>query len=365
MRTSSTSPNAPEASGSSGTLSPTPFLDITSQVLTTGSEQGLLGLAFHPNDHTRFFVYYTRRSDGANVLASYRLTSADAADPITEQLILAMPDPFPNHNGGQLAFGPRDGYLYIGTGDGGSGGDPGNRAQNPNELLGKILRLDVDSAPYVIPQTNPNFARREIWATGLRNPWRFSFDRVSGDLYVADVGQSAYEEINFQPGTSAGGENYGWRFREGAHCFNPSTNCDPGGLTDPVAEYSHAFGCSVTGGYVYRGSAHPRMQGIYFYGDYCSGRVWGLVRDGTTWTNTQLLDTNYLISTFGEDASGELYLADYAGTIYRLTDAGSATPTPTRSSLFCAAAVSPGPTLPTPSSHRSLLPAIPSICDIA
>ena len=299
------------------------LLDIRSLVQSSGSEQGLLSVAFPPGFAAKgyYYVYYTRRSDNANVVARYTLGGA-------ETVILAMADPYANHNGGIMHFGPRDGYLYVGTGDGGSGGDPQNRAQNVNELLGKVLRIDVESGeqPYGIPANNPDLGgRREIWAYGLRNPWKLSFDRATGDLYIADVGQNAYEEVNVQPAASPGGENYGWRLKEATHCFNPSTNCDPGGLTDPVAEYGRTFGCSVTGGYVYRG--------VYYYGDFCSGRLWGLQRDGAGWASQLLLDTPYSISTFGEDEAGQLYVGDYnGGRIYRVVVSEPVpTPTPTAS----------------------------------
>jgi glucose/arabinose dehydrogenase len=316
-----------------GALLPTPFLDIRARVQSGGAEQGLLSVAFPPGYSSKryFYVYYTRSSGSANVIARYRLVSgsADQADPNSETVILPMPDPYANHNGGIMLFG-RDGYLYVGTGDGGSGGDPQNRAQNLNELLGKILRLDVESTPapgqtYVVPSSNPNLGgRREIWAYGLRNPWRMSFDRQTGDLYVADVGQGSWEEVDFQPAASTGGQNYGWRLMEGMHCYNPSSGCDPGGLTMPVVEYSHAFGCSVTGGYVYRGTSYARMRGVYFYGDYCSGRLWGLTRDGGAWTSQELPSTGASISSFGEDEAGELYLVDYNGAVLRVTDPSSA-----------------------------------------
>ena len=299
------------------------FLDIVDRVRSTGSEQGLLGLAFPPGYASKgyYYAYYTRRSDGANTLS--RFTNAGS-----EEVLFAIADPFANHNGGQLAFGS-DGYLYVGLGDGGSGGDPGNRAQNPAELLGKLLRLDVESGarPYGIPPGNPQASgwRPEIWALGLRNPWRFSFDRQTGDLYLADVGQNAREEINFQAAGSAGGANYGWRIMEGTACFNPSSGCSTAGLTLPVAEYTHDLGCSVTGGYVYRGTSYPRMQGVYFYGDFCTGRVWGLRREGAGWASAQLVDTAHSISTWGEDEAGNLYLADYDGTIYLVSDTVSVT----------------------------------------
>jgi len=306
-----------------------PFLDIGTSV-SKGGERGLLGIAFHPRfaENGRFFVDYTD-VNGNTVIARYTVRADDpnVADPNSRVPILSVQQPFANHNGGQLQFGP-DGYLYIGMGDGGSGGDPGNRAQNLGQLLGKLLRIDVDGDTYEIPPTNPFAvlpgALPEIWASGLRNPWRFSFDRASGDLWIADVGQGDWEEIDFQPASSIGGENYGWRRMEGTHCFNPGSNCNNGTLVLPVVEYGHTNGaCSVTGGYVYRGALYPRLQGTYVYGDYCNGVIWGgtLQPDGTV-TSRVLLDTNFLISTFGEDANGELYVADYGGGIlYHLTDA--------------------------------------------
>ena len=304
-----------------------PFLDIQSRVLA-GGERGLLSIAFHPRyqENGLFFANYTNR--GGNTVVSRFSVSADPnrADAMSERQILFVPQPFANHNGGQLQFGP-DGYLYIGMGDGGSGGDPGNRAQSLSDLLGKMLRIDVDSGTtYAIPPTNPfvgnSQARPEIWSFGLRNPWRFSFDRSSGDLWIADVGQGQWEEVSFQPPTSIGGENYGWRRMEGTHCFNPSSNCDTGNLVLPVIEYAHSTGgCSVTGGYVYRGSRYPRLHSMYIYGDYCSGKIWGATRDALGRVTTQdLLDTNLLISTFGEDMNGELYVAHHGGAIYHIVD---------------------------------------------
>jgi glucose/arabinose dehydrogenase len=210
-------------------------------------------------------------------------------------------------------------------GDGGRAGDPWGNAQNPDVLLGKMLRLDVMGVEtYEVPDDNPfvgwSGVRPEIWALGLRNPWRFSFDRATGDLYIADVGQNAYEEVNFQPARGTGGENYGWDFMEGNHCFEPQIDCDPAGLTLPVAEYDHGHGCSITGGYVYRGARYPQMSGIYFFGDFCSGRVWGLRQEPSgAWNTASLLETDMSISSFGEDAAGELYVLDYGdGSIYRL-----------------------------------------------
>jgi uncharacterized repeat protein (TIGR01451 family) len=249
----------------------------------------------------------------------------DVANLNSEEILLTIEQPFANHNGGQIAFGP-DGYLYIGMGDGGSNGDPQGNGQRPETLLGKLLRIDVESGvtPYAIPANNPfvqsRFYRGEIWALGLRNPWRFSFDRQTGDLYLGDVGQGSHEEINFQSRASFGGENYGWNIMEGKHCFN-SDSCNQTGLVLPIVEYSHSEGCSVTGGVVYRGQQYPRLQGLYFYSDYCSGTIWGLKVTSTAVQQGLLLDSGYSISTFGEDEAGETYVADHGGgTIYRITD---------------------------------------------
>ena len=262
--------------------------------------------------------------------------SADpnVADTTSAQIVLSVAQPFANHNGGQLAFGP-DGFLYIGLGDGGDAGDPGNRAQNLGTLLGKILRIDVDgAATYTIPTTNPFRATPnalpEIWAYGLRNPWRFSFDRLTGDLFIADVGQGAREEVNFQPAASAGGQNYGWRRMEGTACFNPSTACNDGTLTLPILEYDHSLGCSITGGYRYRGARFPQFVGRYFYGDFCSGRIWTGIQSGAAWTGPQLLDTTMQITSFGEDEDGELYVVHYGsgsnGTLQRVVDTNQVFP---------------------------------------
>jgi glucose/arabinose dehydrogenase len=320
----------------------TPFLDISARI-SSGGERGLLGLAFAPDYARRghFYVNYTNRA-GNTVISRFRRSASnpDAADPASEQVVITIAQPFANHNGGQLAFG-RDGYLYVGMGDGGDAGDPGNRAQNPAELLGKILRIDVETGrpyTYTVPASNPYVVRPgfrgEIWALGVRNPWRFSFDRLTADLFIADVGQGSFEEIDFQPVPSLGGQNYGWRIMEGTHCFDQNP-CDQTGLTLPVVEYDHSAGnCSVTGGYVYRAAAFPRMQGLYFYGDFCSGRIWGLQRQSQAWVNTLLLDTSIQISAFGEDEAGNLYAASYGtGQIFPLVDNGPAvtptvTPTP-------------------------------------
>ncbi len=319
-------------------LLPNPFLDISLLVSTAG-EQGLFNVAFHPDYiHNGFlFLNYTR-TDGATVVARYRVSAdPNVADPASATILLTVPQPFTNHNGGQLQFGP-DGYLYIGMGDGGSSGDPSNFAQNPTSLLGKLLRIDVNSSfPYTIPPDNPFVgspqARSEIWATGLRNPWRFSFDHQTGDMFIADVGQLKWEEMNFQPASSPGGENYGWRLMEASHCYEPAINCNNGSLELPILEYEHALGnCSITGGYRYRGLKNPRLYGYYLYADFCSGRIWGAVRDDKgIWSSTELLDSEYRISTFGEDESGEIYFAhwtpnDNNGAIYLILQKNSLLP---------------------------------------
>ena len=298
-----------------GNLVGSPFLDISDRVGSGRSEQGLLGLAFHPHyaDNGLFFVNYTDKN-GNTVIARYQATAdPNVADPNSEVVLLNVDQPFQNHNGGALAFGP-DGYLYAGLGDGGSGGDPFGNAQNLDTLLGKILRLDVDSAdPYAIPPDNP--FGDEIWAYGLRNPWRFSFDRLTGDLYIGDVGQNSWEEIDFVPKGTPGGMNFGWNILEGTHPYNGGPQ---DGLVPPVAEYGHGQGrCSVTGGYVYRG-AMPEWNGVYFYGDYCAGTVWGLIHSDGGWPNQLLYETGTSISSFGQDPAGEVYLIDYSGQILRL-----------------------------------------------
>jgi glucose/arabinose dehydrogenase len=298
-----------------GQLLDKPFLDISDRVGSNGNEQGLLGLAFHPKyaENGRFFINYTNRN-GDTVIAHYQVSSdPNVADPNSEVKILGVDQPFPNHNGGELAFGP-DGYLYAGLGDGGSQGDPYNNAQNTKVLLGKILRLDVDSAEsYAIPADNP--FGNEVWAYGLRNPWRFSFDKPTGDLYIGDVGQNTWEEIDYLPKGSPGGTNFGWNLREGAHDYKGSA---APGLTEPVAEYSHQEGgCSITGGYVYRGSM-PEWNGIYLFGDYCTGLIWGLIHSDNGWQKQLLFDTNFNITSFGQDEKREIYLVTDSGGVYRL-----------------------------------------------
>lgn len=307
-----------------GSLLASPFLDLRNRVSCCG-ERGLLSIAFHPAYPVNgfFYVNYTDTS-GNTVVSRFKVDAGnpDLANSGSESILLRVTQPFANHNGGQLQFGP-DGYLYIGTGDGGSAGDPGDRAQNPGELLGKILRIDVDgAAPYGIPPTNPFFGtgRSEIWAIGLRNPWRFSFDSATGDFYIADVGQNRWEEINFQSASSRGGENYGWRLMEGTHCYSPAFGCDSDALTKPILEYSHDDGCSVTGGYVYRGRIE-RLRGTFVYGDYCTGVIWGATRNaGGAWASTILLSPGFPISSFGQDAAGEVYVVNYNGSILRLDD---------------------------------------------
>lgn len=314
-----------------GQLLEQPFLDITDRVGSAASEQGLLGLAFHPQYATDgaageglFFVNYTDYN-GDTHISRFRVTEDDPyrADPDSEIDYLTLDQPYPNHNGGSLAFGP-DGYLYAGLGDGGSANDPLGAGQSLETLLGKILRLDVDAVDgeYSIPESNPfaveTGALSEIWAYGLRNPWRFSFDRLTGDLYIADVGQSQWEEVSFQPAASAGGENYGWRTMEGTHCFQSET-CDQTGLVLPIFEYDHSQGCSITGGYVYRGTQYPEMAGNYFVADYCMGTIWRLFSDGGQWLSSLVLDSDLIISSFGEDFAGELYALNYgAGGVYQV-----------------------------------------------
>lgn len=296
-----------------------PFLDITDRVGAQGSEQGLLSIAFHPQfaESGRVFVNYTDRN-GDTVIARFD-SDGQRANAASEAVLLQIDQPYANHNGGQLQFGP-DGFLYIGMGDGGSAGDPQNNGQNTQSLLGKMLRLDVDGAePYAIPAGNLAVSGpgAEVWAIGLRNPWRFSFDRETGDLFIGDVGQNAIEEIDFQPRGEGAGANYGWNVTEGRECYQG--NCDPAQFVLPVGEYSHELGCSVTGGYVYRGAAFPAMQGVYLFGDYCSGRIWGLQQRDGTWSQRDLLESGLSISSFGEDEAGELYVTNLGDNgLYRV-----------------------------------------------
>lgn len=312
---------------------PKAFLDIRDRVVS-GGERGLLGLAFHPNyaENGYFYVVYVDADNNA-VLSRFSVSGDDpnVADPMSEVILLKTQNLSTLHYSGQLQFGS-DGYLYVARGDGNLFGDPGNHAQQLDELLGKILRLDVDSAePYAIPPTNPFVgvpgAREEIWAYGLRNPWRFSFDRATSDLYIGDVGDANWEEVDLQPATSPGGENYGWHHMEGFHCFIPAENCNDGTLTLPIIEYPHFvhddfFGCAVIGGYSYRGRRFPLLDGVYFYGDFCTGKIWGAYRDPEgNLLNPLLLQTGLNLSSFGEDENGEVYVADVGSrSLYRILD---------------------------------------------
>lgn len=299
------------------------FLDIRDRV-RSGGEKGLLSMAFHPKYPTdnRIFVNYTKfngtlmRGTLYTRISEFKVNLKKAqAQSASERVILEIKQPYSNHNGGQIAFG-KDGYLYIGMGDGGSGGDPRGHGQNVNTLLGAMLRIDINKKPYGIPPTNPFAKNRkgkpEIWAYGLRNPWRFSFDRKTGQLYVADVGQNKYEEVHIVEK----GKNYGWNIMEGKHCYKPARNCKTSGLVRPIAEYDHSQGQSITGGFVYRGKKFPQLTGVYLYADYVQGKIWGL-KPGK-W-NKLLLDTRFNISSFGEDVHGEVYVMDLGkGMIFRI-----------------------------------------------
>jgi len=315
-----------------GTLLETPFIDISERVNDKANEQGLLGLAFAPDyaESGHFFVNYTD-SQGDTVIARFQMNTDEPnmADPNSEFVVLNIEQPARNHNGGMVAFGP-DGYLYIGTGDGGAANDRYDNGQNPATLLGKMLRLDVTSAPdqpYLVPADNPWVdaqwqgadVRDEIWSIGLRNPWRFSFDRLASALWIGDVGQNEYEEIHYTAPNSGGGHNYGWPIMEGIHCFG-AEKCDQSGLILPVQEQSHPANCSITGGYVYRGSAYPILDGVYFYSDFCSGTVWAFYANTAgEWVNEAMLDSGLLVSSFAEDEAGELYLlGHHSGTIFQL-----------------------------------------------
>ena len=313
---------------SGGALMTTPFLDITASVNFDGSEQGLLGVAFHPNfaANPRFYLNYDRMLAGGQlqtVIAEFQVAAGtpNVADPASERILITQNQPFPNHKAGQMVFGA-DGSLYFGLGDGGSGGDPLGNGQNVQTLLGKMLRIDVDhiTAPkqYAIPVDNP-FASGgglpEIFAYGFRNPWRFSLDHPSGRFFVADVGQDRFEEIDI---LQKGG-NFGWNTMEGLHCFNPATGCNMAGLVLPIFEYDHTQGIAVIGGYVYHGTAIPQLQGQYLFSDFGSGMLWSLTEGPpNTWTRTAILSTGRNISSFGQDAAGEIYMLDLAGSVLKL-----------------------------------------------
>ena len=300
-----------------GQLLEQPFLDIEERVNDDGNEMGLLGLAFHPNyeQNGYFYVNYTGR--GGDTFISRLQAGGNIADAGSESILMKVKQPYSNHNGGAVVFGP-DGYLYLSLGDGGLAGDPHKNGQDTTSLLGKILRIDVNSGdPYTIPSDNP--FGNEVWAYGLRNPWRISFDRSSGDLWIGDVGQGEWEEIDYLPAGSGGGANFGWSIMEGNHGYDGQIQP---GLLLPVAEYGHADtlgGCSVTGGYVYRGGM-PEWNGIYLYGDYCKGHVWGLMRSDGQWQSQLLFEAGMTITSFGQDESGEIYLASDAGGVYKLAE---------------------------------------------
>jgi glucose/arabinose dehydrogenase len=304
-----------------GQVLPEPFLDITDRVGSRANEQGLLSVAFHPRyrENGWLFVNYTD-NDGDTVVSRFEATG-DRADPVSEQVVLTIGQPFANHNGGLIIFGP-DGMLYIGMGDGGGAGDPLGAGQDRSTLLGKILRINVEDLPYTIPPDNPWAdgvdGRQETWVIGVRNPWRFSFDRATGDLFIADVGQNRLEEVHLLRAGRIAGANLGWNVMEGDECFRRN-DCNRDAFDLPIDVYPHSLGCSVTGGHVYRGAAFPALQGVYVFGDFCSGRIWGLRPSGAEWERVELLQSGLQIASFGEDEAGELYVAGYNnGVLYRI-----------------------------------------------
>ena len=344
------------------------FLDISARVSRGGNEEGLLGLAFDPAfaENGRFYVYYSAASPRRSVLSRFETDGSGLGDDASESVLLEVPQPFSNHNGGMIEFGP-DGMLYVALGDGGSAGDPQRNGQNLDTLLGAILRIDVTQtggAPYAVPNDNPfvgqGGARGEIWAYGLRNPWRFSFDRETGDLWTGDVGQNALEEVDI---VQRGG-NYGWNVMEGSRCFR-SSSCNPDDFEAPVAEYGRDLGCSITGGYVYRGQRLPDLRGIYLYADYCSGRIWGLRYDGERVTEqAQLARASFQIPSFGEDEAGEVYVLGFNGGIYTFAaPSGQATqsPAPTLVPTHTPTAASPGTVAaaPSPEDNATAAPTMP------
>lgn len=296
-----------------GQLLDQPFLNIDDRVDDSSNEMGLLGLAFHPDYEKNGYFYVNYTGAGGDTRISRFQANGDSADPNSEQVLLIIKQPYPNHNGGAVTFGP-DGYLYLGLGDGGLAGDPHKNGQNTSSLLGKILRIDVNSGtPYSIPTDNP--FGNEVWAYGLRNPWRISFDRLTGDLWIGDVGQGDWEEIDYLPAGSLGGANFGWSIMEGMHGYDGEPQP---GLILPAAEYSHSEGgCSVTGGYVYRG-AMPEWNGVYLYADYCTGYIWGMILSDGGWQSSRLFEAGVQITSFGQDESGEIYFSTDGGEIYTL-----------------------------------------------
>ena len=344
------------------------FLDIRARVSRERNEEGLLGLAFAPSfgENGRFYVYYSAAAPRRSVLSRFEVGGGGQGDADSEAVILEVNQPYSNHNGGMIAFGP-DGMLYVALGDGGSGGDPQGNGQNIGTLLGSILRIDVgQGAPYVTPADNPFVgrpgARGEIWAYGLRNPWRFSFDRETGELWTGDVGQDAVEEVNIV----RRGANYGWNVMEGSSCFR-AASCEAGGMEEPVAEYGHRLGCSVTGGYVYRGERLPELQGVYLYADFCTGFIWGLRHDGERVTEKgQIAEAPFQIASFGEDEAGEVYILGFDGGVYSFAPSpgqapSTPTPTPTSAPISGQAPPTPAPSLaPTPTSAPTSGLATPS-----
>jgi glucose/arabinose dehydrogenase len=294
-----------------GQVLPTPFINLADRITPASGEKGLLGLAFAPNYETTgyFYVYYTAPNPLRSVLSRFQVSANDAnvGNPGSEVKLLEIAQPFDNHNGGHLEFSPRDGYLYVAVGDGGSGGDPLNNAQTLSNLLGKILRIDVSDpqVTYTVPADNPFVgnpaARPEIWAYGLRNPWKFAFDS-EGNQYIGDVGQDEIEELDFQAATSQGGANYGWRLKEGSQCFNPAVNCEIPGLVNPIFEYPHTVGASITAGRAFEQGRRP----VFYFGDFISGRIWTTRRIGQSWFTREVADTGYGISTWGQDEQGNL-----------------------------------------------------------
>ena len=334
----------------SGQKKSKPFFNINKRVVNPfrpGDERGLLGFAFHPDheNNKKFYINYID-NDGHTIVSEFIAQSKYKADHNSERVLLRLEQPYGNHNGGHIEFG-NDGYLYIAIGDGGAAGDPLDSGQDLTSLFGKVIRIDINGSPYSIPKSNPFYgiknAREEVWAWGLRNVWRFSFDKKTGDIYYGDVGQNKWEEVNFEPASSSGGNNYGWRQMEASYCFEPKENCKRDGMVLPIIEYPNdayhpAFalgrknqlnveGCSVTGGYVYRGEKLKGFKGVYFFGDYCSGNIWSFkVKDGKAnefKNRTEEINiadgefTNY-ISSFGQDADGEIYIVDYNGAVYKI-----------------------------------------------